>query len=246
MSFSDFILDGLPEAVVVALENGSIVQINPAATRLLGYDDADVEGKDLTLLLPVRADRRADPLKWIERWSADPSDTEPRFVDLIAQTKDGQDMPLSVRVRKEKFEGTNHFLITFRDVTEMRVREAEQRHEALRAMRILQIAEDAILTINEDQNIIFANLKAEEMFGYTSQELNGLAIDTLLPEDQRAKHAARIKDFGASRLASKPMSGRGAIQGRRKSGETFALEASITNVTIDSVTTYTAHLREQK
>lgn len=246
MSFSDFILDGLPEAVVIALEDGSIVRINPAATRLLGYDAADVKGKDLTLLLPMRADRRADPLKWIERWSADPSDTEPRFVDLIAQTKDGKDMPLSVRVRKDDFEGTNHFLITFRDVTEMRVREAEQRHEALRAMRILQIAEDAILTINEDQNIIFANLKAEEMFGYTSQELSGLAIDALLPEGQRANHADRIRTFGASRLASKPMSGRGAIQGRRKSGETFALEASITNVTIDGVTTYTAHLREQK
>ena len=34
----------------------------------------------------------------------------------------------------------------------------------------------------EDQNIIFANLKAEEMFGYSSQDLNGLPIDELLPE----------------------------------------------------------------
>lgn len=244
MSFSDFILDGLPEAVVVALENGSIVRVNPAATRLLGYGPEDIKGKDLTLLVPIRADRRADPLKWIERWAAAPSDTEPRFIDLIAQTRDGKEMPLSVRVRKADFDGTGHFLITFRDVTEMRARESEQRNAALLATRILQIAEDAIISIDQDQKIIYANAKAEETFGYTTTELLGQGVEMLLPEQARAGHAAQVETFGRSKLPSKLMSGRGEIEGLNKSGQAVPLEASITNVSVGGTTTYTAHLRD--
>lgn len=244
MSFSDFILEGLPEAIVIALENGNIVHVNPAATRLLGYTPADVEGKDLTLLVPVRPDRRADPLKWIERWAADPSDTEPRFIDLIADTKDGKEMPLSVRVRKADFEGTNHFLITFRDVTDMRARETEQRNASLLATRILQIAEDAIISVNQDQKIIYVNAKAEETFGYASPDMLGQGVEMLLPEQFRSEHGAKVEAFGRSKMPSKLMSGRGEIEGLNKSGETIPLEASITNVSVGGATTYTAHLRD--
>ena len=245
-AFADFVLAGLPEAVIVTLENGEIVHFNPASTRLLEYNSAEAVGADITLIIPPRDDRRADPLKWFERWAADPSDNEPRFLDLYATTKSGRDLPVSVRVRKDEFDGRNHFLITFRDVTDIRIREAEQRHEMLRAMRILQIAEDAIITINEDQNIIFANLKAEEMFGYGTDELSGQSIDMLLPEKARPKHEAQIQGFGASKVASKAMSGRGSIQGQCKSGDVIDLDASITNVTVDGVSTYTAHLRRCK
>lgn len=244
VSFSDFVLEGVPEAIVVALENGKIVHVNPAATRLLGYTPADVDGKDITLIVPLRDDRRADPLKWLERWAADPADTEPRFVDLIAETKDKKDLPLSVRVRKAEFGGAQHFLITFRDVSAQRSREAEQRNASLRATRILQIAEDAIISINEDQEIIFANVKAEEVFGYSSSELVGQPVSMLLPDRARAAHKGQVEAFGKSTVPSKPMSRRSEIEGLRKSGETFPVEASITNVSVGGATTYTAHLRD--
>lgn len=243
-SFSEFVLEGLPEAIVVALESGKLLHVNPAATRLLGYTPADIDGKDITLIVPLRDDRRADPLKWLERWAADPVDTEPRFIDLIAETKDKKDLPLSVRVRKAEFGGANHFLITLRDVSAQRAREAEQRNASLRATRILQIAEDAIISIDEDQNIIFANVKAEEVFGYSSSDLIGKPVTMLLPERARKAHVAQVKTFGKSTVPSKAMSGRSEIAGLRKSGETFPVEASITNVSVGGTTTYTAHLRD--
>lgn len=244
LSFSEFVLEGLPEAIVIVLEDGKIVHVNPAATRLLGYTPDDVDGKDITLIVPLRDDRRVNPLKWFERWAADPSDTEPRFLDLLAETKAGEDLAISVRVRKAEYGGTNHFLISFRDVSAQRSREAEQRNASLRATRILQIAEDAIISINEDQEIIFANVKAEEVFGYSPGDLVGQPVEMLLPETMRKTHGAKVKAFGRSTMPSKPMSGRGEIQGLRKSGETFPVEASITNVSVGGTSTYTAHLRD--
>lgn len=243
-NFYRFLAEGVPEAIIAALDDGKIVYFNPAAERLLGFGADDVEGKDLTLLVPIREDRGVDPLKWLERWAGDPGDNEPRFLDLIAKTKSGGDLPLSVRVRKASFDGRDHFLITVRDVSEQRAREADQRSASLRATRILQIAEDAIISINEAQEIIFANIKAEEVFGYTSAELVGNSIDMLLPEGARPKHHGQVTAFGKSKTPSKRMSGRGEIAGQRKSGEVFPVEASITNVSVGGSVTYTAHLRD--
>jgi PAS domain S-box-containing protein len=239
-----FILEEIPEAIIAAEEGGRIAFFNPAAERLLGYSASEVEGRDITVLVPIREDRRADPLKWLERWARDPEDNEPRFLDLIAEKKDGSDIPLSVRVRKSNIGDHAHFLITIRDVSAQRAREAEQRNASLRATRVLQIAEDAILSIDEAQDIIFANLKAEEMFGYSSTELLGQPVTLLLPEGARANHKAQVATFGRSKVPSKRMSGRGEIAGQRKSGDVFPMEASITNVTVGGASTYTAHLRD--
>lgn len=242
--FFRFLSDSLPEAILVLHTDGEITYFNPAAERLLGYSADEVRGQNVTRIVPVREDRRADPIKWLERWAADENDQASRFLDLLATTKSGEDIPLSVRVRKGAFDGHDHFLVTVRDVSEQRSREAEQRYAALRAMRILQIAEDAILSIDEDQKINFANLRAEELFGYAPGELLGKDLSVLLPDAARAKHPGLVEAFGKSKVPSKRMKGRGEITGITKSGAPVPLEAAITNVTVGGKTTYTAHLRD--
>lgn len=243
-SYFKLLVEGIPEALIVSRPDGTIVYFNPAAERLTGYSSAEVTGQKITMLVPRREDRRVDPIKWLTRWAGEPDDVQSRFLDLIGRTKDGRDIPFGVRVRSQQIDGEELFLITFRDVSADRAEQADFRDAHLQATRILQIAEDAIVSIDGDQNITFFNLKAEDMFGYTAEEVMGRPISLLLPQDLQADHKRQIEAFGLSKVPSKAMSERSEVTGVRKGGELFAIEASITSVNVHGAPTYTAHIRD--
>ena len=94
------------------------------------------------------------------------------------------------------------------------------------------------------QRIIVFNEGAEKMFGYAAGEVMGQPLTVLLPEHSRAVHAARIEEFGRSAIAARRMGERGEIAGRRKNGEIFPAEASISKVGPDTARVYTAVLRD--
>lgn len=94
------------------------------------------------------------------------------------------------------------------------------------------------------QRIIVFNEGAEKMFGYAAAEVMGQPLVLLLPERSRAVHTAHIEEFGRSTIAARRMGERGEISGRRKNGEIFPAEASISKVGSDAARVYTAVLRD--
>jgi len=98
--------------------------------------------------------------------------------------------------------------------------------------------------VDSAQRIIVFNEGAEKMFGYAAAEVMGQPLALLLPERFRGVHAARIEEFGRSTIAARRMGERGEISGRRKSGEIFPAEASISKVGPDTARVYTAVLRD--
>ena len=238
------IVEGLPEAVVVSTPEGDITYFNPAAEKLFGYAASEVIGSSVTVLVPQQPGRRADPLKWLARWAAEPAHMQSRFLDLIGKTKAGHEMPVDVRVSETAIEGARRFIITVRDNTARREEQAAFKEAHLKASRILMIAEDGIVSIDEDQKITFFNLKAEEVFGYRAEEVLGKSLDMLLPERYRTQHSGQVRGFGMGKIASQLMSQRGEVVGLRKNGEEFPVEATITKVSVGGHMTYTAHLRD--
>jgi PAS domain S-box-containing protein len=238
------IVDGVPEAVVAAKPDGEVTFFNAAAERLFGYSSAEVVGRNITLLVPQQPDRRADPVRWLARWAAEPQPEQSRFLDFQARRRDGREMPVDVRVSQGLVGGETRFFITVRDNTARRQEQAALRNANLRAERILLVAEDAIVSCDADQTITFFNLGAERMFGYRMEEAIGQPLTTLLPEGTRAGHPAHVRDFGAGVAPSRMMSERREVAGRRKSGEVFPIEAAITKVSVGGEMTYTAHLRD--
>jgi len=243
-SFYRGLVDSVPEAIIVTRPDGTIVYINPASERLLGYALDEVAGRSVSTLVPQQPDRRADAIKWLERWASESNDTQSRFLDLIAATKSGRQMPVDVRVVEAKLDGERRYIITFRDNTVRRAEQAAFKEAHLRASRILQIAEDGIVSADATQAITFFNLKAEAMFGYRAEEVVGRPLATLLPDRYRQHHSEDVARFGSGKQASRQMNERGAVWGRRKSGEEFPLEIAITKVSVAGALTYTAHLRD--
>lgn len=109
---------------------------------------------------------------------------------------------------------------------------------------IVALAADAIISTDENFRITLFNAAAERIFGYRGEELLGQSLDVLLPESARADHHAHFQQFARAALESREMGQRGQIWGRRRSGELFPAEASVSKIQLGGATHFTAVLRD--
>jgi PAS domain S-box-containing protein len=109
---------------------------------------------------------------------------------------------------------------------------------------LLAIAADAVIAIDDHQNIIFFNEGAERIFGWRADEVGGRPLATLLPERVRNVHRGHVEGFDAAHGRARLMGERQQISGIRKSGEEFPAEAAIQRIEIGGSTVYAAVLRD--
>ncbi|MDZ8189861.1 MAG: response regulator [Nostoc sp. ChiSLP02] len=120
----------------------------------------------------------------------------------------------------------------------------ELRFSQERFARILDIADDAIISINGLQKITLFNKGAEKIFGYCADEVIGQGLDILLPQRFSQVHHKHVVDFGQSPNVARRMGERREIYGRRKDGTEFPAEASISKIDIIEEIFYTVILRD--
>jgi|CXWL01.1.fsa_nt_gi PAS domain S-box-containing protein len=111
-------------------------------------------------------------------------------------------------------------------------------------LRLLAIADDAVIVADDGQRIVLFNKSAERVFGYRLADVLGQPLALLLPEALRERHPEHLREFARSPLAARRMDERRDIHGRRSDGEIFDAEASISHVALEAGTYYTAILRD--
>src|SRR5262249_24771097 len=119
------------------------------------------------------------------------------------------------------------------------LRESEERFAG-----ILAIAGDAIVSIDGYQRITLFNDAAERLFGYSRGEILNQPIDLLIPARYRAAHQQHIEGFTSGPDIPRRMAEQQEVAGRRKNGEEFPAEASISKVKIGGEWIYTVVLRD--
>ena len=109
---------------------------------------------------------------------------------------------------------------------------------------IVEIAADAVICMDAFQRITFFNKGAEAIFGWTSEEIIGQRIETLIPERYRPNHARQVAEFGRSKVKARRMGERREIAGVRKNGDEFPAEAAISQVHQGGEVVFTVVLRD--
>ena len=104
---------------------------------------------------------------------------------------------------------------------ETALRESEERFRNL-----VQTVPDAVITINQQGNIVYWNPKAETIFGYSSSEVIGRPLALTMPEDARQRVLGGMLKAISSGASS--MQGRSfETVGLRKNGSEFPTEISL-------------------
>jgi PAS domain S-box-containing protein len=91
---------------------------------------------------------------------------------------------------------------------------------------LIEALPDAVVLINAAGAIVLVNTETEKMFGYSRTDLLGHAIEQLVPQRFRGAHVGhRTRYF--TEMRARPM-GRGLVlMGRRRNGEEFPVEISL-------------------
>ncbi|MGA2881935.1 MAG: PAS domain S-box protein [Bryobacteraceae bacterium] len=117
-----------------------------------------------------------------------------------------------------------HTNITDRKLAEIAIRTSESTIRSL-----LDSSTQSVVAMSPNGKIVLVNGNTQTMFGYTRDELLGQAIEILIPDGFRAKHAVHHKGYFAN-PQNRPM-GRGLdLEGLRKDGTTFPLEVSLSAI----------------
>jgi PAS domain S-box-containing protein len=118
---------------------------------------------------------------------------------------------------------------------------SELTDERLRAL--LEAMPDAIVVVDPDGLIVLANSQAENLFCYQSQTLIGCPVEQLLPERYRDVHSRhRGKFFTQPR--TRTMGANLELYGRRRDGEEFPVEISLSPIRIGASTLVISAVRD--
>jgi len=169
-------------------QDGRVVFINPAGARLLGAQGPDeLVGKSVMDLL--HPDYREVVRERIQRSLATGQPAPPlteKFIRL-----DGTVIDIEVTAVPIIWEGRPAMQVVFRDITERKRMEEELKASEERYRDLFENANDGIYILDRAGRIVSFNRKAEEITGYTVEEVRGQSYTLFLPPGPERKKARR-------------------------------------------------------
>ncbi|NJL11530.1 MAG: response regulator, partial [Calothrix sp. SM1_7_51] len=165
-------------------------------------------------------------------------------INQTLETLQRTNQDLELRVAKRTAE-----LVQANQNLQLELEERLRSQEALRNSQalfagIINIADDAIISIDSKQKITLFNSGAEKIFGYCASSVLGKSLDLLIPKRYIQAHKKHVDEFGKSPGQARKMGERQEIYARRKDGSEFPAEASISKLNQGEEIIYTVYLQD--
>ena len=223
------------DAIVIVDEGGDILLVNDSAERLFGYDERELIGQKVEVLMPDGF--RHEHVSHRKQYHKLPR-SRPLVsgLKLKGQRKDGAIFDAEIALTP--IEHKNGLLVSsvIRDISADDTSEAYFRN-------VLESAPDAMIIIDHFGKIVVVNGQAEHMFGYTRRQLLGQEVEMLLPEAIRGQHISHRAAFSAAPQL-RPMGSGLELKGRREDGTEFPVEISLSPFSSTSGTFVSSVIRD--
>ena len=235
------ILEATPDFVGICDLEGRAVYINKAGRKMVGIDENE-DISNIQVAQFTAASARSTLNQAIATavsggfWSG-----ETTFVSAS-----GLEIPISQVIISHSAPGDKlpYISTIARDISDRFQAEQALQLSQARFAGILEIADDAIISVDADQKIILFNQGAERIFGWTAAEAIGQSLSLLLPEAFAAPHSQLVSNFGGGVKRARKMGSRKEIFARRRDGTEFPAEASISKLEVAGEIIFTAILRD--
>ena len=234
------IVESSDDAIIGKTLDGTIVSWNAGAQRMYGHTAAEAVGQSITLIIP--AEQRDEQARILNEINAGRRVASHETVRL---TRDGRHVPVSLAV-SPIFDADGRVVgasAIGRDITESKRVQAALRASEERYRSIIDSAVDAIMVIDSRGQVEAFNAAAQQLFGFSEQELLGHNVNILMPKpyhDEHDRYMGRYLATGEKRIIG---IGR-EVTGRRKDGSTFPLHLSVGEMTIDGEKKFTGILHD--
>ncbi|MEP6525315.1 PAS domain S-box protein [Microcoleus vaginatus DQ-U2] len=235
------ILEATPDFVGICNLEGRAVYINKAGRKMVGIDEnEDISNLQVAEFTP--ASGRSNLNQAIATavsegvWSG-----ETAFLSTS-----GLEIPVSqVIISHSAPDGKLTYISTIaRDISDRKQAEKALQVSQARFAGIVEIADDAIISVDAEQKIILFNQGAERIFGWSAAEAIGQSLSLLLPEAFVAPHSHLVSNFDDNVKQARKMGNRKEIFARRRDGTEFPAEASISKLEVAGEIIFTAILRD--
>ncbi|RYD16042.1 MAG: PAS domain S-box protein [Lysobacteraceae bacterium] len=216
------LLESIPDAVIVADAEGSIIHWSEGARSLFGYATDEALGHSIVELI-VPDDQQAVE----RRILGDVIGEGSAIRESVRRRKDGSLLCVDIsNTTLPAIDARGPLVLSVeKDVTHIKVLRDAKVMEA-RFRELLESTPDGIVMTNATGFIVLANSQAEKLFGYDAGDLRGKPVDMLLPEPLRRAHVGHRSQYFLQ--PRKRAMGSGLdLSGLRKDGTEFPLEISL-------------------
>ncbi len=231
----DAVIENMPDAVIVLDTHNRIVDINPAAVRVLRRPEREVLGEPANIIFAARPD-----LMQTYRGKYEAHD------EIVLGEGDDRreyDMTISPLLdRSGKI--VNGRLIVLRDITKRKQIEAALRESETQIRLILDRALDAVVIMDSGGKIVGWNLQAEMIFGWATSEVIGHSLSqTIIPERFREAHERGLAHY-LETGEGPVLNTRIEIQALHRRGHEFPVELSITSIPFGNSFRFSAFIND--
>ena len=129
-------------------------------------------------------------------------------------------------------------------IWEHRRNDSALRESQERLQGIIDSAMDAIITVNDHQQIVVFNKAAEQIFRCPPEQALGQSLEKFIPEKFREAHRQHVQRFADTGTTTRSLYSPGTLLGLRANGEEFPIEATISQVKTASESLYTVIIRD--
>jgi PAS domain S-box-containing protein len=166
------IIETATDGIITIDEEGTIELVNPAAARLFGYEQEELLGASINILMPTHHAEQHDG--YIQRYL---QTGEAQIIgigrEVKGKRKDGQLFPIRLSISEVPVEGRRLFTGIVHDLSEQKAVEARLRQEKERAQQYLNLANTVVVAIGPQGQVQMINKKGCHLLEMEESEAVG-------------------------------------------------------------------------